>query len=62
MGYSGHGAQLSSHLGMIMADTIMGREDRNPLKDMAWPAVPGHFGKPWFLPFVGYYYKILDKL
>ncbi|GAB3449182.1 NAD(P)/FAD-dependent oxidoreductase [Insolitispirillum peregrinum] len=62
MGYSGHGAQLSSHLGMIMAEAILGREDRNPLKGLDWPAVPGHFGKPWFLPLVGMYYKFLDKI
>lgn len=61
MGYSGHGAQLSTHLGMIMADAMLGREDRNPMKDVDWPAVPGHFGKPWFLPLVGLYYKMLDK-
>jgi glycine/D-amino acid oxidase-like deaminating enzyme len=60
MGYSGHGAQLSTHLGMIMADAILGREDRNPMKGFDWPAMPGHFGKPWFLPFVGLYYKALD--
>ena len=62
MGYSGHGAQLSTHLGMIMADAILGRPDNNPLKGLDWPAVPGHFGKPWFLPLVGLYYKMLDKI
>lgn len=62
MGYSGHGAQMSTHLGMIMADAILGRPDRNPLKGLDWPAVPGHFGKPWFLPLVGMYYKLLDKV
>ncbi|MGG7581164.1 NAD(P)/FAD-dependent oxidoreductase [Rhizobium sp. Nf11,1] len=61
MGYSGHGAQLSTHLGMIMADAILGKADRNPLKGLEWPAVPGHFGKPWFLPLVGLYYKTLDR-
>ncbi len=62
MGYSGHGAQLATHLGMTMADAILGRPDRNPVKDLDWPAVPGHFGKPWFLPFVGLYFKLLDKI
>jgi glycine/D-amino acid oxidase-like deaminating enzyme len=62
MGYSGHGAQLSTHLGMIIADAMLGRADRNPMKDVDWPAVPGHFGKPWFLPFVGAYYRILDRI
>ncbi|WP_315762381.1 FAD-binding oxidoreductase [Bradyrhizobium sp. SZCCHNS2005] len=60
MGYSGHGAQLSTHLGTIMADAMLGRPDRNPMKDAGWPVVPGHFGKPWFLPFVGAYYKAVD--
>ncbi len=62
MGYSGHGAQLSTHLGMTIADAILGRPDRNPVKGLEWPAVPGHFGKPWFLPLVGLYYKMLDKV
>lgn len=62
MGYSGHGAQFSTHLGMTIADAILGRVDRNPLNGLDWPAVPGHFGKPWFLPLVGLYYKMLDKI
>ncbi len=61
MGLSGHGAQMSTQLGTVIADAMMGRDDRNPVKDMAWPAVPGHFGKPWFLPMVGLYYKLLDR-
>jgi glycine/D-amino acid oxidase-like deaminating enzyme len=62
MGYSGHGAQLASHMGIIIADAMLGREDRNPVAGLAWPAVPGHFGQPWFLPLVGMYYKFLDKI
>jgi glycine/D-amino acid oxidase-like deaminating enzyme len=62
MGYSGHGAQLSTHMGTVLADMVLGRIDRNPMKDMLWPAVPGHFGKPWFLPVVGLYYRLLDGI
>ncbi|SFP78735.1 Glycine/D-amino acid oxidase [Mesorhizobium sp. NFR06] len=62
MGYSGHGAQLSTHLGTILADAMLGREDRNPLKGLEWPAIPGYSGKPWFLPMVGLYYKALDRI
>ncbi|TPI58194.1 FAD-binding oxidoreductase [Mesorhizobium sp. B3-1-7] len=62
MGYSGHGAQLSTQLGMILADAMLGREDRNPLKGLEWPAIPGYSGKPWFLPMVGLYYKALDRI
>ncbi|TIQ29665.1 MAG: FAD-binding oxidoreductase [Mesorhizobium sp.] len=62
MGYSGHGAQLSTQLGMIIADAMLGREDRNPMKGVEWPAIPGYSGKPWFLPMVGLYYKALDRV
>jgi len=61
MGYSGHGAQLSTHMGILIADDIMGKSDRNPLSGLEWPAITGHFGKPWFLPLVGLYYKVLDR-
>jgi glycine/D-amino acid oxidase-like deaminating enzyme len=62
MGYSGHGAQLATHMGEIMADLMTGKVARNPWEGLPWPAVPGHFGKPWFLPLVGLYYKTLDRL
>jgi glycine/D-amino acid oxidase-like deaminating enzyme len=60
LGYSGHGAQIATHMGEIMADLMMDRENRNPWDGLAWPAVPGHFGKPWFLPLVGGYFKMKD--
>ena len=62
MGYSGHGTQMSTLMGTIMADVMDGRAERNPWKDFAWPAIPGHFGRPWFLPLVGAYYRLKDKL
>lgn len=62
MGYSGHGAQLATHMGEIMADLITGRINRNPWDGLPWAAVPFHTGKPWFLPLVGQYYKFLDLI
>lgn len=61
MGYSGHGVQMSVHMGQAMADVMDGRVDANPW-NLEWPAIPGHFGKPWFLPLVGAYYRVLDVL
>ena len=61
MGYSGHGVQMAVHMGEIMANLIEGKTTRNPWQDLNWPAVPGHFGKPWFLPVVGLYYQLLDR-
>ncbi|CAH2902934.1 MAG: Opine oxidase subunit B [uncultured Paraburkholderia sp.] len=60
MGYSGHGTQMSTHMGQVMADVMDGREDRNPWGESEWAAIPGHTGKPWFLPLVGTYYRIKD--
>jgi glycine/D-amino acid oxidase-like deaminating enzyme len=62
MGYSGHGVQMSVRMGQIMADVLEGRVDANPWRDLDWPAIPGHFGKPWFLPLVGAYYRLQDVL
>lgn len=60
MGYSGHGVQMSVHMGPIMADVMEGKTESNPWRDLDWPAIPGYFGKPWFLPFVGAYYRLQD--
>ena len=62
MGYSGHGAQMSTLIGNVLADIAMGRKDTNPLDGLAWRAVPMHTGKPWFLPAVGAYYRMKDML
>lgn len=62
MGYSGHGAQLSTEMGIVLADMIMGKNHNNPLDGLEWPRIPGYSGKPWFMPFVGLYYKFLDQI
>jgi glycine/D-amino acid oxidase-like deaminating enzyme len=62
MGYSGHGVQMSVHMGQVMADVMAGNVEANPWRELEWPAIPGHFGKPWFLPFVGAYYRFQDYL
>jgi len=62
MGYSGHGVQMSVHMGRCMAEVILGRPDANPWARLDWPAIPGHLGKPWFLPLVGAYYRTLNLL
>lgn len=62
MGYSGHGTHMSTYMGAIMAEVLDGRSDLNPWRDFTWPAIPGHFGNPWFLPLVGAYYRFQDLL
>lgn len=62
MGYSGHGAQIASLMGDMLAERMLGRPERNPFADLPWGAVPLHTGKPWFLPLVGLYYKAKDMV
>jgi len=62
MGYSGHGTQMSVHMGERMAAVLAGDAQANPWRDRDWPAIPGHFGPPWFLPAVGLYYRLKDRL
>ena len=60
MGLSGHGAQMSVHLGQQMAKVMAGEAAANPFGRLDWKAIRLNYGTPWFLPFVGAYYKIKD--
>lgn len=62
MGYSGHGVQMSVMMGQQMVRTMDGDTAANPWTHLDWPAIPGHLGKPWFLPAVGLLYKLQDIL
>jgi glycine/D-amino acid oxidase-like deaminating enzyme len=59
-GYSGHGTHMATLMGSVMADVMDGRPDLNPWKDFDWPAIPGYFGRPWFLPVLGAYFRMKD--
>ena len=61
MGYSGHGTQMSVHMGERMAAVMAGQTSANPWGGRAWRAIPGHLGPPWFLPAVGFYYRLKDR-
>ncbi|MBR7977047.1 FAD-binding oxidoreductase [Burkholderia vietnamiensis] len=60
MGYSGHGTHMATLMGTLMAEIMDGRAELNPWQRFDWPAIPGHFGKPWFLPLVGAWYRLKD--
>lgn len=62
LGYSGHGTQMSVWMGQVMANLVAEKSCENPWQRDSWPAVPGYFGKPWFLPVAGLYYKARDWL
>ena len=65
VGYSGHGVQMSVHMGQVMAQVMSGDQEANPWKDLDWPEVPMQWGRgsrAWFLPLVGLYYRGLDLI
>jgi glycine/D-amino acid oxidase-like deaminating enzyme len=62
LGYAGHGVAMATYQGQKMAELISGDKPDNPFVDIPFPGAPlGLYnGKPWFLPFAGAWYKVLD--
>jgi glycine/D-amino acid oxidase-like deaminating enzyme len=61
MGLSGHGAQMSVHLGQQMARVMAGEAEANPLRGLDWKPIAFNYGTPWFLPAVGLYFRLKDR-
>jgi len=62
LGYSGHGVQMAAYMGKQMALSMLGKPASNAWEQLPYRAVPGHFGPPWFLPFIGGGAKIIDRI
>jgi glycine/D-amino acid oxidase-like deaminating enzyme len=60
LGYAGHGVALATYLGARVADLVLGCGRPTPLDDLPFRAIPLYEGRPWFLPAVGAWYKLLD--
>ena len=62
VGYAGHGVAMATWQGQKMAEWIATGKTENPFTEIPFPGAPlGLYnGKPWFLPFAGAYYKVLD--
>lgn len=62
VGYAGHGVAMATWQGQKMAELIATGKTDNPFTEIPFPGAPlGLYnGKPWFLPFAGAYYKVLD--
>ena len=62
VGYAGHGVAMATYQGQRMADAIVEGKTDNPFTEIPFPGAPlGLYnGRPWFLPFAGAYYKVLD--
>jgi glycine/D-amino acid oxidase-like deaminating enzyme len=59
LAYAGHGVAMSTWLGTRMGDALAGT---GPLPSISsgFKAIPLYHGRPWFLPFVGAYYRMRD--
>jgi glycine/D-amino acid oxidase-like deaminating enzyme len=62
LGYAGHGVAMATYQGQKMAEWIAEGKTDNPFAEIPFPGAPLglYTGKPWFLPFAGAYYKVLD--
>ena len=62
VGYAGHGVAMATYQGQKMAELIAGDKPDNPFVGIPFPGAPlGLYnGRPWFLPFAGVWYKVLD--
>jgi glycine/D-amino acid oxidase-like deaminating enzyme len=63
MGFCGHGVAMGSYLGSRIGAMIA--SDEAPAPPFARIPFETRFfyrGKPWFLPFVGWWYRVLDAL
>ena len=62
LGYAGHGVAMATYLGKKIAEKITGSGDEISYAAIPFPGAPlGLYnGRPWFLPFAGAYYKVLD--
>ena len=62
-GCQGNGVVMMSWLGRQVARKILsGAREQCGLDGLPFPARAGYYGKPWFLPAVGGYYKMRDAV
>ncbi|WP_338662187.1 FAD-binding oxidoreductase [Pararoseomonas sp. SCSIO 73927] len=62
-GCQGSGVAMASWLGHRAALRIAGAENQPfALADLPFPTAPGYSGRPWFLPLVGGWYRLRDRV
>ncbi|MDE3154948.1 MAG: FAD-binding oxidoreductase [Acidobacteriota bacterium] len=61
-GYAGQGIAPATALGRALARRLMGEAPEDPPFTLPCPAIPLYRGRPWFLPAVGAWYGLRDRL
>lgn len=65
LGYAGHGVGMATYLGQTVAEAMLeGTIKEHPFAAFPFPTAPRglYNGFPWFLPFAGLWYRVLDLL
>ena len=60
LGYCGHGVALSTWLGTRLGEALAGAGELPALGPGRFRSVPLYFGRPWFLPLVGAWFRVAD--
>jgi len=62
LGYAGHGVAMATYLGSLLGARLAGEPAESPFERLPFPGAPlGLYdGRPWFLPLVGAWYRLLD--
>ena len=62
LGFAGHGVAMATLLGRLTGDAIAGVPARNPFARALPAGPPWYRGNPWFLPLVGTWQRVLDRI
>ncbi|WP_264713316.1 NAD(P)/FAD-dependent oxidoreductase [Limobrevibacterium gyesilva] len=63
LGCNGSGVVTMTHLGRQAAHQILGDANRpSAFSRLPFPTMPLYNGTPWFMPLIGTYYKLRDRL
>ncbi|HET6797271.1 MAG TPA: FAD-dependent oxidoreductase [Gemmatimonadales bacterium] len=62
IGYCGHGVALATYIGGRMGEVLAGTGEIPDLGTSRFRAIPLYTGVPWFLPLVGGYYRMKDRI
>ena len=62
LGCNGSGVAMMNYLGDYLGQKIAGQSDFRSQFERPIPGNPLYTGDPWFLPMIGQYYRVRDKL
>jgi glycine/D-amino acid oxidase-like deaminating enzyme len=63
LGCNGSGVAMMTYLGHRTAQKVIGAGERiGPFEELEMPGQVGYGGTPWFLPLVGSYYRLRDRV